>query len=92
MIEPEESERFWLGVVVMGHEKVKTEGGCIVLGKELAKGDEYIIVQWLMKCGPSDYELTAGRDCIWEIQSIIPQKKLGSYVHTGMNANEDEEF
>ena len=83
-------EKFWLGVVIAPHETVRTKRKT-VLGKKMDEGDLYIIIQWLDRCGEGQYELTSIRECIWEIESIIPIAKLGTYKHTGRNDEGVEE-
>lgn len=83
-------EKFWLGVVVAPVETVKVKQK-LVLGKKIMADDIYIIIQWLDRCGDGLYELTDIRECIWEIESIIPIAKLGTHKHTGRNEEGVEE-
>jgi len=57
----------------------------------MEKDDSFIIIQWLDRCGDGLYELTDTRDCVWEIESIIPVKRLGTYKHTRQNEEEADE-
>lgn len=86
-------QHFWLAVVILAHQKVKRKEGVNVCGKDLKCDDEYIVVQWLELCEGSDdtYVLTHIRECIWEIDAVIPMKRLGTHMQTGLDAGSDEE-